>query len=57
MLLLTDDNGKNRIEDIITVLRALGGELENPGNNDAFYGNTDCFLSALEELVQSYSKE
>ena len=57
LLLLTDDNGKNRIEDIIAVLRALCGELENPGNNDAFYGNTDCFLSALEELVQSYSKE
>ena len=57
LLLLTDDNGKNRIEDIITVLRALGGELENPGNNDAFYGNTDCFLTSLEELVQSYSKE
>ena len=56
MLLLMDDNGKKRIEDIIAVLRELSGELENPGNNDTFYGNTDCFLSALEELVQSYSK-
>ena len=56
-LLLMDDNGKKRIEDIIAILRGLCGELENPGNNDAFYGNTDCFLSALEELVQSYSKE
>ena len=53
-MLLKDDDGHRRIGDIIAVLREVDKELSNPGNNDAFYGKTDCFILEMEELVRNY---
>ena len=53
-VLLTDDKGKERIRDIVSVLEGISDELSNPGNNDAFYGKVDCFLVEIEEMVRNY---
>ena len=29
-------------------------ELDNPTNNDAFYGRVDCLLAELEELMDNF---
>ena len=54
--LLHDDEGKKRIAKIRKVLDSLAEELENPGNNDAFYGKVDCFLVQMEEMIEAYEK-
>ena len=53
-VLLTDDGGKKRIEEIKKVLTGIEKELNNPGNNDAFYGKVDCFLVEVEEMIRNY---
>lgn len=53
-VLLTDDGGKKRIRAIMDVLGGLEKELNNAGNNDAFYGKADCFLLEIEELIRNY---
>ena len=55
-VLLQNDNGKKRIQAIVSVLKGLEKELSNPGNNDAFYGKADCFLVEMEEMVNNYRK-
>lgn len=55
-LLLHDGNGKKRIHFIEKVMEELKRELDNPCNNDAFYGRTDCLLTEIEELVHSFRK-
>jgi integrase len=53
-ILLTDQGGKKRIDAIVDVLTGLERELNNAGNNDAFYGKADCFLLEIEELIRNY---
>ena len=53
-VLLTDQGGKKRIDAIVSVLTDLEKELNNAGNNDAFYGKADCFLMEIEELIRNY---
>ena len=53
-VLLSDEGGKKRIAEICKVLHELESELNNAGNNDAFYGKADCFLMEIEELIRSY---
>lgn len=53
-VLLSDEGGKKRIDAIIGVLQGLEKELNNAGNNDAFYGKADCFLLEIEELIRNY---
>ncbi|MBO7711441.1 MAG: tyrosine-type recombinase/integrase [Lachnospiraceae bacterium] len=53
-VLLTDQGGKKRIDAIVGVLTDLEKELNNAGNNDAFYGKADCFLMEIEELIRNY---
>ena len=53
-VLLTDNGGIRRIEEIIKVFETIGDELNNPGNNDAFYGKVDCFLVEIEEMIRNY---
>lgn len=53
-LLYKDGAGKKRIKALIEVLSYLEGELDNPTNNDAFYGRVDCLLKELEELVENF---
>ncbi len=53
-VLLTEDGGSKRIKDIIKVFEGIEKELNNPGNNDAFYGKVDCFLVEVEEMIRNY---
>lgn len=53
-ILYNDDNGKKRMEAIKEVLEDLEKELNNPCNNDAFYGRVDCLLTEMEELVRNF---
>ena len=53
-VLLNDQGGKKRIDAIVGVLSDLERELNNAGNNDAFYGKADCFLLEIEELIRNY---
>ena len=55
-VLLKNDSGKKRIAAIISTLKGIEKELSNPGNNDAFYGKADCFLTEMEEMVSNYRK-
>ena len=55
-VLLNQNGGKERIGRIRDMLGDLEKELENPGNNDAFYGRVDCFLNELEELIHNYEQ-
>ena len=55
-VLLTDQNGKERIEKIINLLESIKTGLDNPGNNDAYYGKVDCFLQQMEEMIRTYEK-
>ena len=52
--LVSENRGIERIDAIMEVLADLKQELDNAGNNDAFYGKADCFLLEMEELVQNY---
>lgn len=53
-LLYNDNNGKKRMEAIKDVMNELEKEMENPCNNDAFYGRVDCLLTEMEELVRNF---
>ncbi len=53
-LLYHDNNGKKRMEEIKNVMDELEKELENPCNNDAFYGKVDCLLTEVEELIRNF---
>lgn len=53
-LLYHDNNGKKRMEEIKNVMDDLEKELENPCNNDAFYGKVDCLLTEVEELIRNF---
>ena len=56
-VLLTDDAGKKRIDNIRGVLDNLEKELVNPGNSDDYYGRADCFLTQIEELIDNFSRD
>ncbi len=53
-ILYNDNNGKKRMEAIKEVLNNLEKELDNPCNNDAFYGRVDCLLTEMEELIRNF---
>lgn len=49
-------NGKKRIEAIREMLSAIDAEMDNPLNNDAYYGRVDCLLTEMEDLVENFNK-
>ena len=51
-MLYKDNAGKNRIHALTEELIHIERELDNPTNNDAFYGRVDCLLAELEELME-----
>ena len=51
--LYQEENGRKRIRKLKEILDKLERELDNPTNNDAFYGKTECFLDEMEQLSQS----
>lgn len=53
-LLYKDNAGKRRIHSLVEMLSSIEGELDNPTNNDAFYGRVDCLLTELEELMDNF---
>lgn len=53
-LLYNNNNGKKRMEAVCEVMHELEKELENPCNNDAFYGRVDCLLTEVEELIRNF---
>ncbi len=53
-ILLQNGSGEKRIDQITGVLTDLRNELNNPGNNDAFYGRADCLLTEMEELIRNF---
>lgn len=54
-ILYKDEAGKKRIHSIMETLKYIEGELDNPTNNDAFYGRVDCLLSEFEDLVENFN--
>jgi Site-specific recombinase XerC len=52
--LYANSNGKKRLKDVTDVLQHLEKELDNPTNNDAFYGRVDCLLVELEDLMENF---
>lgn len=53
-ILYNDNNGKKRMQAIKDIMDDLEKELDNPCNNDAFYGRVDCLLTEMEELVRNF---
>lgn len=53
-LLYKDGAGKKRIEKLKTLLDTLEQEMDNPTNNDAFYGRVDCLLTEMESLAENF---
>ena len=39
---------------IVDLFKGLEAELDNPTNNDAFYGKLDCLLTEVEQLVDNF---
>ena len=56
-MIFHDNAGKKRIKNSTDMLNSLSAKLDDPGNNDAFYGKLDCFLTEMEELIKSYNKQ
>lgn len=54
-ILYQNDNGKKRMDAICRTLEDLKKEMDNPCNNDAFYGRVDCLLTEMEELVKNFN--
>lgn len=55
--LLQDQSGEKRIGRVLEVLSRIQKELTNPGNNDSFYGKTDCLLSEMEDLIKNFEQD
>jgi len=53
-LLYKDGSGKKRIQALVDTLTHIEKELDNPTNNDAFYGRVDCLLGEMEALVENF---
>ena len=53
-LLYKDGKGKKRMDEVISLFEELKVELDDPSNNDAFYGRVDCLLTEVEELIRNY---
>lgn len=55
-ILYKDGAGKKRIKALKDLLEYLDGELDNPTNNDAFYGRVDCLLTEMEDLAENFKQ-
>ena len=47
-------SGINRMEYIKDTMNLLEDELENPGNDDAFYGRVEALLRSIEDLISDF---
>ena len=59
-LLYKNGNGKKRIEALRKLLDDINQEMDNPLNNDSYYGKVDCLLDrdgrAGDKLQQNKMK-
>lgn len=55
-ILYKNGNGKKRIEKLQSVLSEISSEMDNPLNNDAYFGKVDCLLKEMEELVENFKR-
>ncbi len=55
-ILYKNGNGKKRIEKLQNVLSEISSEMDNPLNNDAYFGKVDCLLKEMEELVENFER-
>ncbi|MCD7820194.1 MAG: tyrosine-type recombinase/integrase [Lachnospiraceae bacterium] len=55
-MLYKNGNGKKRIESLKALLTEIGDEMDNPLNNDAYYGKVDCLLKEMEDLVTNFKQ-
>ena len=56
-VLLEKNSGEKRVSRIIDLLEEIRRGLNDPGNNDAFYGRADCLLTEMEELIANYERQ
>lgn len=52
--LFEDGSGITRMERIKDSMNLLEDELENPGNDDAFYGRVEALLRGIEDLISDF---
>lgn len=55
-ILYKNGNGKKRIEELKKVLDDISKEMDNPLNNDAYFGKVECLLKEMEELVANFKR-
>lgn len=55
-ILYKNGNGKKRIEEIRDVLGEISAQMDNPLNNDAYFGKVDCLLKEMEDLVANFKR-
>ena len=44
------------MEALRKLLDDINQEMDNPLNNDSYYGKVDCLLTEMEELVTNFNK-
>ncbi len=47
-------NGITRMERVKDTMNLLEDEMENPGNDDAFYGRVETLLKSIEDLISDF---
>lgn len=52
--LFEDGSGITRMERIKDAMNLLEDEMENPGNDDAFYGRVEALLHSIEDLISDF---
>lgn len=55
-LLYKNGNGRKRIEALQKTLSDISTEMDNPLNNDAYFGKVDCLLKEMEDLVANFNR-
>jgi hypothetical protein len=55
--LFEEGAGITRMEQIKDTMNLLEDELENPGNDDAFYGRVETLLKSIEDLIADFHIE
>ncbi len=55
-MLYKNGNGKKRIEALQSLLTEISDEMDNPLNNDAYFGKVDCLLTEMEDLAENFKQ-
>jgi integrase len=55
-VLYKNGNGKKRIKALQDVLDEINVQMDNPLNNDAYFGKVDCLLKEMEDLVDNFKR-